>query len=103
MQPSPRSGPILVTVWLLFAGLYVVRDLYAAHLHNSGRPGALVLLHPLATALKVLIIVLAGVIYLDKLGVNIATLLAGLGVGGIPYTIHDMSVEKMLVIKSAEL
>lgn len=28
---------------------------------------------------------------------------SGLGVGGIPYTIHDMSIEKMLVIKSAEL
>ena len=28
---------------------------------------------------------------------------SGLGVGGIPYTIHDMSVEKMLVIKSPKL
>ncbi|MEO1035836.1 MAG: aldehyde dehydrogenase family protein [Pseudomonadota bacterium] len=28
---------------------------------------------------------------------------SGLGVGGIPYSMHDMSIEKMLVIKSAEL
>ena len=28
---------------------------------------------------------------------------SGLGVGGIPHTIHDMSIEKMLVIKSPEL
>lgn len=28
---------------------------------------------------------------------------SGLGVGGIPYTIHDMSVEKMLVVKSSAL
>ncbi|MBU1920280.1 aldehyde dehydrogenase family protein [bacterium] len=28
---------------------------------------------------------------------------SGLGVGGIPYTIHDMTIEKMLVIKSGEL
>ena len=28
---------------------------------------------------------------------------SGLAVGGIPYTMHDMSVDKMLVIKSAEL
>lgn len=28
---------------------------------------------------------------------------SGLGVGGIPYTIHDMQIEKLLVIKSAEL
>ena len=75
--------PVLVTVWLLLAGLNTVRDLYATRLKEIGRPGALVLLHPLGTALKVLVIVIAGVIYLDKLGVNIATLLAGLGVGGI--------------------
>jgi acyl-CoA reductase-like NAD-dependent aldehyde dehydrogenase len=28
---------------------------------------------------------------------------SGLGIGGIPYTIHDMQIEKMLVIKSGEL
>ena len=28
---------------------------------------------------------------------------SGLGVGGIPHTIDDMQVDKMLVIKSAEL
>jgi acyl-CoA reductase-like NAD-dependent aldehyde dehydrogenase len=28
---------------------------------------------------------------------------SGLGIGGIPYTIRDMQVEKMLVVKSAEL
>ena len=75
--------PILVTVWLLYASLNLVRDLYAAHLHNNGRPGAIVLLHPVGNALKILVAVFAIVIYLDKLGVNIATLLAGLGVGGI--------------------
>ncbi|MDH3327219.1 MAG: aldehyde dehydrogenase family protein [Gammaproteobacteria bacterium] len=28
---------------------------------------------------------------------------SGLGIGGIPHTFHDMQIEKMLVIKSAEL
>ncbi|MDX1610294.1 MAG: aldehyde dehydrogenase family protein, partial [Halofilum sp. (in: g-proteobacteria)] len=28
---------------------------------------------------------------------------SGLGVGGIPYTIHDMQVEKMMVVHSPEL
>ena len=28
---------------------------------------------------------------------------SGLGVGGIPYTFHDMQVEKMLVVKSVSL
>jgi MscS family membrane protein len=74
---------ILVTVWFLYAGMNLVRDMYVAHLQNSGRPGALVLLHPAANAVKVLIAIFAIVIYLDNFGVNITTLLAGLGVGGI--------------------
>jgi acyl-CoA reductase-like NAD-dependent aldehyde dehydrogenase len=28
---------------------------------------------------------------------------SGFGIGGIPYTMHDMQVEKMLVVKSPEL
>jgi acyl-CoA reductase-like NAD-dependent aldehyde dehydrogenase len=28
---------------------------------------------------------------------------SGLGVGGIPYSMHDMQVDKLLVIKSREL
>jgi MscS family membrane protein len=74
---------ILVTVWFFYASMNLARDLYATHLEKNGRPGALVLLHPAANAVKILIAVLATVIYLEKLGVNITTLLAGLGVGGI--------------------
>jgi acyl-CoA reductase-like NAD-dependent aldehyde dehydrogenase len=28
---------------------------------------------------------------------------SGFGIGGIPYTMHDIQVEKMLVVKSPEL
>ena len=28
---------------------------------------------------------------------------SGLGVGGIPYTLHDMQIEKLLVVRSPEL
>ncbi len=28
---------------------------------------------------------------------------SGLGVGGIPYTFHDMQIEKMLVVKPGAL
>ena len=28
---------------------------------------------------------------------------SGLAVGGIPYTMHDMQIDKMLVIRSAEV
>jgi MscS family membrane protein len=74
---------ILATVWFMYAGMNLLRDLYVAYLHDRGRPGAMVLIHPVANAVKVIIAVVAILIYLDKSGVNITALLAGLGVGGI--------------------
>jgi MscS family membrane protein len=75
--------PILVTVWMMFGGMNLLWDIYSNRLQQQDRPGAAVLLRPASSALKLLIAIGAVLIYLDNLGVNITTLLAGLGVGGI--------------------
>jgi MscS family membrane protein len=75
--------PILITVWVMFAGLNLIREIYSGRLDSRGRPGAAVLLEPVGNAIKLLIAVAAVLIYMDKLGINITTVLAGLGVGGI--------------------
>lgn len=75
--------PILITTWMLFGGMNLIREIYVNRLHDLGRPGAAGLLRPLSNAIKMLISVVALLVYLDKLGFNITTLLAGLGVGGI--------------------
>jgi len=80
-QVSPV--PTLITIWVIFTAINLLRDVYTTRLQNAGRPGALVLLQPAGNALKLLIVIAAALIYLDKLGVNITTVLAGLGVGGI--------------------
>ena len=78
---SPFS--VLVTVWLVFAGVNLFRNIYSERLLRQERSGAAVLLRPATNAFKLLIAVAAVLIYLDKLGINITTVLAGLGVGGI--------------------
>jgi len=75
--------PVLITVWLMVAGMNLLRDIYSSRLDDRGRTGAMVLLHPAANAIKLLIAIAAVLIYLDQLGINITTVLAGLGVGGI--------------------
>jgi len=75
--------PILVTVWMMFGGMNLFREIYASHLQHRDRPGAAVLLVPATNALKLLFAAAAILIYMDKLGINITTVLAGLGVGGI--------------------
>ena len=75
--------PILATVWVMFGGINLFRDIYSIRLKQRERPGAAVLLRPAGNAIKLLIGVGAVLFYLDQLGINITTLLAGLGVGGI--------------------
>ena len=67
----------------MFAGLNLLRDIYSNRLDERGRAGAGVLLRPVGSAIKLLIAAGAVLIYMDKLGINITTVLAGLGVGGI--------------------
>jgi MscS family membrane protein len=67
----------------MFAAINLIRDLYSDRLLKMERRGAAVLLRPISNAVKSLIAVGATLMYLDNLGINITTVLAGLGVGGI--------------------
>ena len=75
--------PVLITVWVMFAGTNLFTDIYANRLRHMGRMGGEVLLRPVANAVKLIIAISCVLIYLDKIGINITTVLAGLGVGGI--------------------
>jgi MscS family membrane protein len=75
--------PILLTVWMMFAATNLLQEIYSTRLQDRGRRGAAVLLGPAGNAIKILIGIAAILLYMDKLGVNITTVLAGLGVGGI--------------------
>jgi MscS family membrane protein len=75
--------PTLITVWVLYAGINLLRDVMSNRFKEIERPGTAVLLQPVSNALKLIIAAAAVLVYLDKLGVNITTVLAGLGVGGI--------------------
>ncbi len=75
--------PVLITVWLLFAAVNLVRDASRSRFQRLGRTGASMLLTPATNAIKLLIVAGATLTYLNQLGINITTVLAGLGVGGI--------------------
>ncbi len=75
--------PILVTSWMLFGAINLVRDIYINRQRQAGREGSSMLARPFANAVKLVIAIGATLTYLDQLGINITTLLAGLGVGGV--------------------
>jgi MscS family membrane protein len=80
-----RVSPIstLIAIWLLLAAVDVFRDNYSERLQVTGKLGAKVLLRPLSNALKLLVFLAAVLVYLDRMGINVTTILVGLSVGGI--------------------
>jgi MscS family membrane protein len=73
----------LLAVWVMLSAMNLGRDVYADHLSRRERTGTAVLLRPLTNALKTIIVLLALLVWLENIGLNITTLLAGLGIGGI--------------------
>ena len=73
----------LVIVWLIFATVNLLRDLYSTYLEARGRESGLMLMRPVTTTIKIVVALLAITIWLDNIGVNVTTLVAGLGVGGL--------------------
>jgi len=80
-QRSPVM--ILITVWVLFAAVNFLRDSASARLEAMGKHGAQPILSPAGNAINLLIVIGGALAYMDKLGINITTVLAGLGVGGL--------------------
>jgi len=70
-------------VWVVWAILNLIKNYQQNKLLAVGRPGAAKLMQPLTTVFKLLALVFGLLFWLNNIGVNITTVLAGLGVGGL--------------------
>jgi MscS family membrane protein len=77
------TSMILIGTWLMIETVNLVKVVYPAKLIARGRPQAVLLVKPVATTVKSIIIIFAFILWLDNIGVDITALLAGLGVGGV--------------------
>ena len=75
--------PAIFTTWVFFAAINLWYSAFSGYFRRKNRESTIVLLAPVRNALKLIIFIAAVLIYLNKLGINITTVLAGLGVGGI--------------------
>jgi MscS family membrane protein len=73
----------VVLIWALWAILNLVKKYQQEKLTKLGRPGAAKLIQPITTFAKFLVLILGSLFWLSNMGVNISTVLAGLGVGGL--------------------
>ena len=75
--------PTLITTWVIFAAINLWHTMFSNYLRKKNRESTIVLLRPVSNAVKLMVFVAAVLVYLNGLGINITTVLAGLGVGGI--------------------
>jgi len=73
----------IVAVWIIFSLIDLFRARRREKFLAQGRADAHILGRPMANALKLFTLLAALLIWLSNSGINITTLLAGLGVGGV--------------------
>lgn len=73
----------IVIVWIIFSLIDLARAKRRETFIAEGRSDAHILGRPMANALKLFILLVAMLVWLSNTGIDISTLLAGLGVGGI--------------------
>lgn len=74
---------IIVFVWMLLRLLDLSREFYEQRFRMRDQEHATVLLAPVIMMLKIVIVFLGTLIWLDNIGFSVTTILTGLGVGGI--------------------
>jgi len=94
-----RFDPILpfVLTWTAVRLVDLIVFWWGERLRRSEREDAIVLLRPARTAIRVTIIIVALLFWLDNMGLKVSTLLAGLGVGGLAFALAAQDTLKNLL------
>ena len=78
-----RTLLIIAVIWVLLGFVDLIMYRIAERMRKQGHIDAVVLLRPATTAIKLTLVFIGIVSWLDNIGYEVTTLLAGLGVGGI--------------------
>jgi MscS family membrane protein len=88
---------IIAVYWITLGIVDLVMSRLADRMRKNGQQDAAVLLRPAATGLKLTVLVIAVITWMDNLGYEVTTILAGLGVGGIAVALAaQKSLENLI-------
>ena len=92
-----RTMLILAIYWVMLGVIDVIMYRLADRMKRNGQQDAVVLLKPASTGVKIIIAVLAVISWMDNLGYEVTTILAGLGVGGVAVALAaQKSLENLI-------
>jgi MscS family membrane protein len=88
---------IIAILWVLMGVIDLVIFRLAERMKRNGQNDAVVLLKPISTTIKLVIVLLAIITWMNNLGYEVTALLAGLGVGGIAVALAaQKSLENLI-------
>lgn len=92
-----RTLLIIALYWVSLSIVDLVMYRLAGHMKRNGQHDAVVLLKPAATGVKIIVAIIAIISWLDNLGYEVTTIIAGLGVGGIAVALAaQKSLENLI-------
>ena len=87
----------IVTAWLFIRVVDIILGYWNNKLIRDDRGHAIVVLRPVATAIKIVVVIIASLVWLDNIGYKVSTLLAGLGIGGLAVALAaQKSIENLI-------
>ena len=88
---------IIAITWVITGLVGLAFGQLGDRMKENGNEQATVLLRPAATLVKVIVILIAAISWLDNLGFNVSAMLTGLGVGGIAIGLAaQKSIENLI-------
>ena len=88
---------VIALLWIMLGFVDLVVYRLADRMKRQGQNDAVVLLKPASTGIKLLITLIAIISWMDNLGYQVTTILAGLGVGGVAVALAmQKSVENLI-------
>ncbi|MCB2190930.1 MAG: mechanosensitive ion channel family protein [Deltaproteobacteria bacterium] len=88
---------LLALLWCLVVLVDLSVERLTLHMHDVGNQQSTVLLKPVGTIVKVLLVLTFGMVWLDNLGFKVTTILASLGVGGLAVALAAQDTLKNFI------
>ena len=92
-----RTFLVLAIYWVMLGVVDTIMHRLADRMKRNGQHDAVVLLKPAATGIKLAVAMIAVITWMDNLGYEVTTILAGLGVGGVAVALAaQKSLENLI-------
>ncbi|VAW61667.1 Potassium efflux system KefA protein / Small-conductance mechanosensitive channel [hydrothermal vent metagenome] len=94
---SANTFLIIAVLWVMLGAVDFIMYRLASRMNKNGPNSAIVLLKPVSTTIKILIVSFGIISWMDNLGFQVTALIAGLGVGGLAVALAaQKSLENLI-------